>query len=169
MRAVKFIIDKILLFEEKLNKLSIDNLTEQSFLKRSCDDVISKDILKNTIQSSINRYMEDMNKVNSFNFMHDVKSLHINKVSEINNTLDGITRNNFEYKFSNSCEASFTLKSYFEIEGASNKPSLKILKNIFNSVEENNRIYNIQSDMKYYIFIREGDISVYGNPFGKPE
>ncbi len=158
-------IDKILLFEEESNNLSIDNLTKQSFLKRSCNDVISKDILKNTIKLSIDKYMEGMNKVNKFNFKYDIKSIDINKVSEISDTVDSIKFNNLEYKFSNSCEANFTLKSYFEIEGASKKPSLNILKNIFNIVEENNKIYNIRSDMKYYIFTREGDISVRGNPF----
>ncbi len=158
-------LDKIMIVNHKYESISIEKITEETFLQRDCRDIIVQNILDDRIKFAIKTYSENMNKVPNIKFKYDIKSLQTMNFKESSSKpLQAKMAQN--YKFSNSCSADFILKSLFTIGGQSKKGLNLSLSTMFDNVkEEENNMYIISSKVNYDIYLKNGEFFVQAMPF----
>ncbi len=164
LSGCKIGVDKILIVEKGYPEYSVDTMTEDIYSKRICQDLIVQNLLKGQIKSAIDRYADNIRKIENGNFEYKIQSLSVNNFRKIKNKFSKgeIPK---KYKLSNVCEADFRLNSFFKVPNTSKKDFENALHTLFNKVSMNDNNYTISSIVKYEIYTAKEEVVVNALPF----
>lgn len=167
LKGCEMDIRKIMLVDETHASIPIEELTEESFNTRACNDKIVEELLNQRIKFIMQTYFDKLKKDTTGKLDYElkfVKSLkHQIRDYPLNKKV--LTHLYSKNRLIKRCQAKFNLEMLLKLDEDKEKSFYMASSILFDDVVKEDDTYKISSKIDYNIYLNNEGILVFGLPF----